>query len=112
MSEEEKNIKGHRFPKAILNSINENSGGGYFLVVLDEGKNFKFFTESDNPSARRGLLDYADTIAEKLRLLDDEEVDHALMVAMHPELEDQFGLDFDDLDDFDNDEDGGAYEPE
>jgi hypothetical protein len=102
---EDKDMTGHRFPKSLLSAINENSGGGYFLVVLDEGKNFKFYTESDDPASRRGLLDYADTIAEKLRLLDDEEVDHALMMSMHPELEEMFDFDEDD----DEDEDGGIY---
>lgn len=95
-------------PKAILNQINENSGGCYFLFHVNEQGEPYFSYHLDNDLMFAGMLSRLKSVIDSLSILDElegEGVRDAFLEAMGiSNLSNGSDVNFDDDDDDDDDD--------
>lgn len=99
----------HNFPASLLEQINENSAGGYFLCVINGWGDFSTFSRFDTPVGKRALLDYSHRTAKAFKKLLDEEHDIDVLQSEYGE-----GIDFIQklMDNFDEENDDSDDEEE
>jgi hypothetical protein len=97
---EELGVKGHKFPQSLLEQINENSKGGFFLAWVDEDDSPTFFSNFDNDIVERALLDFTLETVRTLKAVQSEM--EASCFDFFPE--EDMGEDYDDYDDYDDEE--------
>jgi hypothetical protein len=99
----------HNFPQSLLEQINENSAGGYFLCLVNDYGDFSSFSRFDNEIFKRAILDYAVKTSKAYKKLLDEE--HEIDV-----LQSEYGEGFDIIqklmEDFENDEEENGKDDE
>lgn len=58
--------KKFKFPIAVLNQINECSNG-FFLVVVNEKKEFEVFQNLENPVTQLGLINFLEIFSGSMQ---------------------------------------------
>lgn len=62
----DKKAKKFKFPVALLNQINECSNG-FFLVIVNENKEFEVFQNLENPITHLGMINFLEIFSNSMQ---------------------------------------------